>query len=239
MIKIENIEKSYGKSFQLNIGKLEFKRGSIITLMGPNGSGKTTLLKSILGLVIPEKGTITVNGRNISGQCDYRNSICYMPQSSPYPPNLKVKEIIAITKDIREPQDDYDYELFGLFGTANILEKRAGALSQGTRQRLSAALAFMFNSEIIVLDEPTAGLDPYSAGVLKSKILKEKNAGKLILLTTHIVNEVSELSDRLVFMLEGRVKVDREAFRNAGENGKEFREMVSKLFKENEPAKNN
>ncbi len=239
MIRIENLEKSYGKSFTLNVDRLEFGKGSVVTLMGPNGSGKTTLLKSILGLVIPEKGTITVNGENISGQCKYRNSICYMPQSSPYPPNLKVKEIISITKDIRKKQDNYDYELFELFGMPNILEKRSGALSQGTRQRLSASLAFMFGSDIIVLDEPTAGLDPYSSGVLKTKILKVKKEGKLILLTTHIVNEVSELSDRLVFMLDGRIKVDREAFRSVNENGKEFREMVSKLFKENGVAQNN
>lgn len=239
MITIENLEKSYGKSFSLNVGRLEFGKGNVVTLMGPNGSGKTTLLKSILGLVIPDKGVITVNGENIAGQCAYRNNICYMPQTSPYPPNLKVKDIISITKDIRKKQESYDYELFEFFGMPDILEKRTGALSQGTRQRLSASLAFMFGSEIIVLDEPTAGLDPYSSGVLKTKILKEKNAGRLILLTTHIVNEVSELSDRLIFMLDGRIKVDREAFRSANENGKEFREMVSKLFKENEIAQSN
>lgn len=238
MISVNGIVKSYGKSFTLEIEKLELKKGLVVTLMGPNGSGKTTLLKSILGLVIPDKGGITVDGKNISGESDYRNKICYMPQSSPFPPNLKVREIISITKDIRKKQDNYDYELYEKFGIGSILGKKAGALSQGTRQRLSAALAFMFDSEIVVLDEPTAGLDPYSSEILKARIIKLKKAGKLVLLTTHIVNEVSELSDRLVFMLDGKIKVDRDSFRTPGGNGKEFREMVSKLFMENEPAKN-
>jgi len=238
MISVNGIVKSYGKSFKLEIEKLELKKGLVVTLMGPNGSGKTTLLKSILGLVIPEKGKITVDGKNISGKSDYRNKICYMPQSSPFPPNLKIKEIISITQDIRKKQNNYDYELYEKFGIGSILGKKTGALSQGTRQRLSAALAFMFDSEIVVLDEPTAGLDPYSSEILKARIIKLKKDGKLVLLTTHIVNEVSELSDRLVFMLDGKIKVDRDSFRTPGGNGKEFREMVSKLFMENEPAKN-
>jgi Cu-processing system ATP-binding protein len=177
--------------------------------MGPNGSGKTTLLKCILGLVLPDAGEIKVNGINIRNNFEYRQKIGYMPQTAHFPENIKVNEVIQIVKEIRGEKTSFDFEIFEAFGIDNFSQKKISALSQGMKQKVSASLTFMFNSEILILDEPTVGLDPLSSEYIKEKILKEKENGKLILITTHILNEVKELSDRLIFLLEGEVRVNR------------------------------
>jgi len=231
MIQISDIKKSYGKFLVLKRINLELARGEIVTLMGPNGSGKTTLLKSILGLVLPEEGSIEVNGINIRNNYQYRELIGYMPQTAYFPNNLKVKEVISIIKDIRENEKATDYELTELFKINQISDKTISSLSQGTRQRLSGAIAFMFDSDIIILDEPTAGLDPASAVFMKRKILKEKNKGKLIIVSTHIVSEVEELADRVIFILEGEIQLDKKIDRTIiQKNGSSISKTVTKLF---------
>lgn len=234
MIDIVNLNKSYGKFKALNDINLSLPNGEIITLMGPNGSGKTTLLKSILGLVLPDSGEITVNDININKNYRYRELIGYMPQAAFFPDNLKVKEVIAIIKDIRK-KNIFDEELMDEFRIYEMLNKKITSLSQGMKQRLSGALTFLFDSEIIVLDEPTAGLDPASTEFMKKKIIKEKSKGKLIIITTHIINEVEELADRLVFMFEGRIKLDQKIDKvKIVNNG--FKSSISKLFEKYEWA---
>lgn len=234
MIKISNLNKSYGKLTALNNVCLTFKKGEIITLMGPNGSGKTTLLKSILGLVLPESGEIIVNDINIFKDYKYRELIGYMPQVAFFPENLKVKEVVAIIKDIRK-KNEYDNELMDEFKINDMLDKKISALSQGMKQRLSGALAFLFNNDIIILDEPTAGLDPASTEFMKNKILREKSKGKLIIITTHILNEVEELADRLIFMYEGNIKLEQEVDKVKIQNNG-FKKSLSKLFEQYEWA---
>lgn len=239
MIKINKIRKSYGRNFLLEIDNLQINEGSITALMGPNGSGKTTLMKNVLGLVIPDSGNIEVCGINIAREFSYRNNICYMPQTALYPPNLKVKEVISIVKELRRKQENYDYELYESYDIEKILEKKIGTLSQGTRQRLGAALVFMFKSRIVILDEPTAGLDPLSAEKLKAKILREKNSDKLILFTTHIISEAKELADRLIMLHEGKIKVDRSLdHEKLKKNGTDFVKNITELFGQNEHMEN-
>lgn len=209
MIDIRNINKSYGRFKVLKSVCLEFEKGQILTLMGPNGSGKTTLLKCILGLVLPDSGDILVNNSNVRNNFEYRNKIGYMPQTAHFPENIKVSDIIQIVREIRGEKTAVDFEIFDTFGIENFAYKKISTLSQGMKQKVSASLTFMFDSEILILDEPTVGLDPLSAEYLKEKILKEKEKGKLILITTHILNEVKVLSDRLIFLLEGEVRVDK------------------------------
>jgi len=118
-----------------------------------------------------------------------------------------------------------------LFKINQISEKTISSLSQGTRQRLSGAIAFMFDSDIIILDEPTTGLDPASAVFMKRKILKEKNNGKLIIVSTHIVSEVEELTDRIIFILEGEIQLDNKIDRTViQKNGSGISKTVTKLF---------
>ena len=208
IIQIKNLKKSFDKQEILKGIDLELTKGSITAIMGPNGSGKTTLLKCVLELVRPDSGEITVNGINTKNNCEYRKYIGYMPQTPRYPENLKVKELIAMLKDVKGNHCNYDEELIKELKLEEIFNKPIGTLSSGTKQRVSSAIAFLFDQEIIILDEPTAGLDPVSAEIVKNKIFKEKQKGKLIIITSHIISEVEALADRLIFLLEGSVYVD-------------------------------
>lgn len=221
MIKAEDINKSYGKFHILKSININIEKGQIVTLMGPNGSGKTTLLKCVLGLVIPDSGKMTVDGTDIKNNFEYRHKIGYMPQTAYFPDNIKVKDVVQIIKEIRGEEKATDFEVYENFGIDTFANKKISSLSQGMKQKVSSSLTFMFDSDILILDEPTAGLDPISAEYLKMKLKKEKEKGKLIIITTHILSEVEELSDRLIFLLDGEVRVDRvlDVGKNNGEAG--------------------
>ncbi|WP_439880094.1 ABC transporter ATP-binding protein [Pontibacter sp. MBLB2868] len=206
MITIENLHKSYGKLQVLNNVSASFGAGRVISIIGPNGSGKTTMSKCILGMVLPDDGDIIINNESVLKKHAYRSQIGYMPQISRYPENMKIRQVISMIRDIRKDVKQVDEELIGLNGLETMYEKRMGALSGGTKQRVSAALAFMFNPMILILDEPTAGLDPISAEILKSKILKEKKKGKLILITSHIMSEIEEVADEVLCLMDGQLK---------------------------------
>lgn len=208
MIRIEGLNKKFGKNEVLKGLTLEMGKGSVIAIMGPNGSGKTTLLKCILGLVKADAGKIFVNGCYVNGECNYKKQVGYMPQNTCFPENLKVKEVMAMIKDIRGNNMIYDEELVEKLKISEMNDKQIGQLSGGMKQRVSSAAAFLFNAEIIILDEPTAGLDPVSSEIVKNKIIEEKQKGKLIIITSHIVSEVEELADRIIYMLEGKIYFD-------------------------------
>jgi len=204
MIRIENLSKAYHKNQVLKNVNLELDPNKIIAILGPNGSGKTTLIKSILGLVIPQKGDIIFNGQSVIGEWEYRNEISYLPQIASFPENLKVSELIALVKDIRQ-QEANDEILIQYFGLENELKKPLRNLSGGTRQKVNMVLAFMFDSPVIILDEPTVGLDPVAISRFKELLQREKAKEKLIIFTTHIMSLVQEISDEIIFLLEGDI----------------------------------
>lgn len=204
MVSIQNLHKKFGKNPVLSGVDLSIKEGGIFAVLGPNGSGKTTLIKSILGMVIPNKGSISVYGQNIKNNSDYRYNIDYLPQIANFPSNLKVKELIKMIKDLRGKTSD-DERLIDLFKLNPFLDKKLGTLSGGTKQKVNLVLTFMFNSPLIILDEPTSGLDPISLIRLKDLIQVEKAKGKTILITSHIMSFVEEVSDEVVFLLEGKI----------------------------------
>ena len=204
MIRIQNLHKSFGKNHVLSGVDLDITEGGIFAILGPNGSGKTTLIKSILGMVIPDKGTIFVEGVPTKNRSLYRNRIDYLPQIANFPGNLKVYELIRMIKDLRG-KVAYDAILVETFQLAPFLDKKLNTLSGGTRQKLNIVLTFMFDSPLIILDEPTTGLDPISLIQLKQLIHAEKKKGKTILITSHIMSFVEEVSDEIVFLLEGQV----------------------------------
>ena len=204
MVSIQNLHKKFGKNQVLSGVDLSIKEGGIFAVLGPNGSGKTTLIKSILGMVIPNKGTITVRDQNIKNNSDYRYNIDYLPQIANFPSNLKVKELIKMIKDLRGKTNE-DERLINLFKLNPFLDKKLGTLSGGTKQKVNLVLTFMFNSPLIILDEPTSGLDPISMIRLKDLIQDEKAKGKTILITSHIMSFVEEVSDEIVFLLEGKI----------------------------------
>ena len=204
MVRLENISKKFGKVEVLRGVDLEVAESGVFAILGPNGSGKTTLIKCILGMVLPDEGNITVDGTNIKKNWDYRNNIDYLPQIARFPDNITVKELINMIVDIRG-LPSRDGELIELFKLTPFLDKKLGHLSGGTRQKVNIVLTFMFDNKILILDEPTAGLDPVSLIKLKDLIISEKKKGKIILLTTHIMNLVEEMADDIIFLLEGKI----------------------------------
>ncbi len=204
MITCNNVQKAFGKNQVLQGIDLDFREsGRITAILGPNGSGKTTLIKSILGMVLPEQGSITVNEQPVRKQWAYRSAIDYLPQIARFPENLTVSELMSMIKDIR-PGASRDQELINRFGLKPFLRKRLGNLSGGTKQKVNITLAMMYDSPILIFDEPTSGLDPVAMQTLKALIQEEKERGKLILVTTHIMQFVEEVADEIVFLLEGK-----------------------------------
>jgi Cu-processing system ATP-binding protein len=204
MIDIKGLHKRFGKLKVLEDINLSFEQSGIHTILGPNGSGKTTLLKCILGMVIPDKGSIIFNGTEILGSWEYRNNISYMPQIAHFPQNIKVHELFNMIKDLRVGAHD-ESDLVSGFQLEPYLNKKLGHLSGGTGQKVNIVLTFMFDSPLIILDEPTSGLDPVALINLKDLIQNQKSAGKTILITTHIMSLVEEISDEIVFLLDGRI----------------------------------
>lgn len=206
MIRIENLRKRFKKLQALDDINALFNSGQVVSLIGPNGSGKTTLIKSILAMVKPDSGCIYVDAKPINGDPSYRSQIGYMPQIGRYPDNMKVGQLFRMMKNIRKvPDAELDTDLLVKFNLVSIFEKPMRTLSGGTRQKVSAALAFYFNADILILDEPTAGLDPLSSEILKEKIMQEKKKNKLILITSHILSDLDELTTHVMYLQEGKM----------------------------------
>ena len=205
MIRIEQVYKRFRKLQVLTDITARFEEGQVVALIGPNGSGKTTLIKSILGMVRPDKGTIHVHNQPVNGDPAYRQFIGYMPQIGRYPDNMRVGELFEMMKKIRN-QAVVDEDLLTQFDLPAIYQKPMRTLSGGTRQKVSAALAFLFNPPVLILDEPTAGLDPLSTEILKEKIIAEKKKNKLILITSHVLSDLEEITTHILYLQEGNLQ---------------------------------
>jgi len=238
MIEIKELQKKFGKFEVLKNINLSCKKGECIALIGPNGCGKTTLIKSVLGMVLPDSGTIHFNGNSVLGEYLYREKIGYMPQIGRYPDNMTIGQIIEMIKKIRNSSDDLDEDLLHAFELEKMFDKQMRTLSGGTTQKVSAVLAFLFNPDVLILDEPTAGLDPLAAEVLKEKIIKEKEKGKLILITSHLLSELDDLITEIIFMQEGKVHFHQKVEELKSTTGEEkISKAIAKILKnkQNEP----
>lgn len=204
MIEISQLSKKFGKLTVLDGLDLMLDSPGIFAVLGPNGSGKTTLIKSILGMVIPDRGKISIAGESILRKWLYRNDINYLPQIANFPGNLSVRELIKMVKNLR-PKTAKDELLIEKFGLEPFLDKKLNNLSGGTKQKVNIVLTFMFESDLIILDEPTTGLDPISLIQLKQIIQQEKEKGRTILITSHIMSFVEEIADEIVFLLDGKI----------------------------------
>ena len=205
MIEIKNLTKKFGKLNVLQNVSLSCKKGECIALIGPNGCGKTTLIKTILGMVLPDTGSIKFNKKSIVKEYLYRSSIGYMPQIGRYPDTMTIGGVVEMIKAIRNTNQELDEELWHSFELDKMADKQMRTLSGGTTQKVSATLAFLFNPDVLILDEPTAGLDPLASEILKEKIIREKENGKLILITSHLLSELDDLITEIIFMQEGKV----------------------------------
>ncbi|MEJ5304935.1 MAG: ABC transporter ATP-binding protein [Ignavibacteria bacterium] len=205
MITLYNIIKRYGKLEVLKGIDLNFSKGKISAIVGPNGSGKTTIIKIILGLVKPDYGKVIIDSKQINGNFLYRENIGYMPQVASFPENLTVLEVLSMIKDLRNRNDNPEENLIKEFELTSELTKPIKTLSGGNKQKLSAVISLMFDPDILIFDEPTAGLDPVVSSRFKDIVRNEKNRGKTIILTSHIMSEIEELADEIIFLLDGKI----------------------------------
>lgn len=207
MLESINLTKSFGKMKALDGVSARMNAGQAISLVGPNGSGKTTFIKCLLGLVIPDSGDVTLNGTHILGDWGYRRHIGYMPQIGRYPDNMRVQQLFDMVREIRVGTFDHiDDDLIRAFEVDKFAGKTMRTLSGGTRQKVSACLAFLFDPSVLILDEPTAGLDPVSSEILKEKVLAEKAKGKLVLVTSHILSDLEELTTDVMYIIDGKLQ---------------------------------
>jgi Cu-processing system ATP-binding protein len=206
MITISGLKKNFGALSVLDGIDATIPAGRVTGIVGPNAAGKTTLIKTILGLTRADSGHVVVDGVRVNGDESYRRKIGYMPQIARFPSNLTGAELLAMLRTLRNDVRDTDDSLIDELGIRGELEKKLVNLSGGTKQKINAVSAFLFHPQILILDEPTAGLDPRSAGVLKDRIISDRNEGRTFIVTSHIMAELQELADNLVFISEGKVR---------------------------------
>ncbi|MFQ5538134.1 MAG: ABC transporter ATP-binding protein [Gemmatimonadota bacterium] len=204
-LQVRGVRKRFGSLEVLRDVNLDFTRGRVTSVLGPNAAGKTTLIKMILGLVRPDEGEILFDGVRVNGSSEYRRSIGYMPQLPRFPGNLTGRELAEMLDDVRDFHGSPDESLVEAFGLTTEMAKPFRALSGGTRQKLNAALAFRYDGDVLILDEPTAGLDPVASRILKDRVDRERQDGRTILLTSHDLGQLTALTDDVVFLLDGAV----------------------------------
>jgi Cu-processing system ATP-binding protein len=207
MITIREVSKSFQSLAVLRHLDLDVAPMRVTALLGPNGSGKTTLLKTILGLTSPDSGQVLVNSRRIDAEGAYRANIGYMPQIARFPENVTASELLAMLRDLRGVgRDATDEALVEKFTLAADMSKPLRTLSGGTRQKVNAVIAFLFHPRLLILDEPTAGLDPVASGVLKDAIMAARDDGRTILISSHVMSELEEITDDVAFLLDGKAR---------------------------------
>lgn len=233
MIKIQNLHKSYGKKKVLKNIDLNINQG-VCAILGPNASGKTTLNKCLLGMTFPEQGSIYINGNNIANNYEYKKEINYLPQIANFPNNLSVYEVIRMIKDLRCLKEINEVYLLDALHLYSFWDEKLNSLSGGTKQKVNILLAFLFDHPILILDEPTAGLDPSAIITLKRLIKAEKENGKTILITSHILDFVEQVADEIIFLLDGEVfyKGTIENLKNRT-NQQNFEQAIATLIIDN------
>ena len=234
MLVARHLSKSFGRIRALDDFNVTMERGQSVLLIGPNGSGKTTFIKCALGLVLPDKGGLTLDGANLLGEPLLRRGIGYMPQIGRFPDQLRVGQIFDMMREIRSgTHTRTDEDLIEAFEIDKIADKAARTLSGGTRQKVSACLAFLFDPDILILDEPTAGLDPVAAEILKEKVRAERAKNKLILLTSHILSDLEEITSDVLYLIDGRLRFYRSMDGLMAEHGEEnLGRVIAKIMRE-------
>ncbi len=237
MIRVRGIHKRFGRLEVLRGLDLDVGTSAITAIVGPNGAGKSTLIRMVLGLVRPDAGTIEVGGHLVDGDPSYRSRIGYMPQTPRLPENLTPAEVLALLSDLRGRPRELDMTLIDAFDLRRELNRRLGTLSTGTRQKVNAVMAFTFQPDLLILDEPTAGLDPVASALLKDRVRAAVERGCTVVLTTHIMSEVEELADEVAFLHEGNLQFVRAPAEVLQETGARTLERgIARLMREGKAA---
>ncbi len=239
MIKIKNLTKYYGDLCAVDHVSFDVKKGEILALLGPNGAGKTTIYRIITGYLRPTSGSVEVMNYDIHNHMiEIKSKIGYLPESAPLYMDMLVYDYLDFVANIRGIQKEkkigHIKELSSLCGLNEVMHMNIYELSKGYRQRVGIAHALMGNPEILILDEPTAGLDPNQI-VETREIIKRIGKKKTIIYSTHILSEAESTCDRIVIINEGKIAAD-DSLDGLRESLKEdsFEDIFMKLTKGNQ-----
>jgi Cu-processing system ATP-binding protein len=205
VIRVRGLSKSFGRLPVLANVDFEVRPGAVTALVGPNASGKTTLIKTILGLVHQDGGAIELDGVALNGGDRGLARIGYMPQTPHFPQHLTGRDLLGMLANLRGVATPPDLTLADELRLGDVIDTPFGVMSGGTKQKLNAVIAFAFRPEILILDEPTAGLDPVSSAIVKDRIVRERTSGRTVLVTSHVMTELEELANDVVCLVDGRV----------------------------------
>lgn len=209
-IAVENITKLYGEQKALNGISFDVKKGEIVGFLGPNGAGKSTLMKILTTFIPATEGTATVNGFSVTeNKKDVQKSVGYLPEHNPLYLDMYVREYLRFNASIYKISKNRVEEVIAETGLSPEVHKKIGALSKGYRQRVGLANALLHNPDVLILDEPTTGLDPNQIIEIRNLI---KNAGKekTVFLSTHIMQEVEAICDRVIIINKGEIVADKK-----------------------------
>jgi ABC-2 type transport system ATP-binding protein len=209
-IEVQHISKNYGTQKALNDLSFSIKKGEIVGFLGPNGAGKSTLMKILTTYLSADQGTALVNGFDVSTQqLQVQQSIGYLPEHNPLYLDLYVREYLAYQAEVYKVDKSRIAAVIELTGLQKEAHKKIGQLSKGYRQRVGLASALLHDPEVLILDEPTTGLDPNQLVEIRA-VIKAVGKNKTVLLSTHIMQEVEALCDRVIIINEGELVADKK-----------------------------
>ncbi len=208
-IEVHAVSKSYGIQSALNEISFSAKKGEIIGFLGPNGAGKSTMMKILTGFILPSKGTVFVSGINVlKNPIEAKTHIGYLPEQNPLYEDMYVKEYLQFQASIFKVSKEVTATVIKTVGLMPEVHKKIGQLSKGYQQRVGIAAAIIHNPDVLVLDEPTTGLDPNQIQEIRT-LIKELGKEKTILFSTHIMQEVEAVCDRVIIMKKGELLIDK------------------------------
>ena len=209
-IEVQNISKSYGAQKALDNVSFSVKKGEIVGFLGPNGAGKSTLMKILTTFLNADEGLATVNGNDVTeNQKAVQLSIGYLPEHNPMYLDLYIREYLAFNADVYKVSKSRIEEVIQLTGLSPESHKKIGQLSKGFRQRVGLATALLHNPDVLILDEPTTGLDPNQLVEIRN-VIKNVGKDKTVFLSTHIMQEVEAICDRVIIIDHGKIVTDKK-----------------------------
>jgi ABC-2 type transport system ATP-binding protein len=209
-IEVVNISKSYGAQKALDKVSFSVKKGEIVGFLGPNGAGKSTLMKILTTFISADAGTAKVNEFDVlESQKSVQQSVGYLPEHNPLYLELYVREYLEFNAGIYKVEKNRIQEVIDLTGLASESHKKIGQLSKGYRQRVGLATALLHNPDVLILDEPTTGLDPNQLVEIRN-VIKNVGKDKTVFLSTHIMQEVEAICDRVIIIDKGKIVADKK-----------------------------
>ena len=209
-IEVQNISKNYGDQKALDNISFSVKKGEIVGFLGPNGAGKSTLMKILTTYLTADSGTAMVNEHDVtSAQKEVQKSVGYLPEHNPLYLDLYVREYLAFNADLHKVAKSRIDEVISLTGLTPESHKKIGELSKGYRQRVGLATALLHNPDVMILDEPTTGLDPNQLVEIRD-LIKNIGKDKTVFLSTHIMQEVEAICDRIIIIDKGKIVTDKK-----------------------------